>query len=547
MPQLPAFYVDNVQVTASKTTMVRGNVVSDIYGANITGIKITNADTVRAKNNQVVRLRATGQSTCYSTETCGDVLFVYNVASRADRGLNFTTITTLNVYNATVHNCTEHILTDSAGTFRNIALSAYETNKYYYNCTGFVISGGVTVDADYVRYMNLSALSSGNTFSAGSDVEEDEILYMDEPNDDFTPDHISVLVKTGTDNPLRVTDPSIGGIQSGITNEVTADRNYQYSLIDNDFWDVQNQKSPEMSYIKAFQSRGLANSEIAEKTVENDIYVKTMDSSLRFSELYPMNAYYANATKFNKRVVDMWYAGQNVGTLTAYNNSIGGYNLFPSFFKRMEDVDEGWIIAESYVSDNNYLIGMEDQKYGIEIDVLGLSTLSTSASGECYNNVMKSVADIAPVRWYIHHEPEPPGYILFTERWRNFESCTLTNMKYNDDYNIDLDYIDNNGNLVTPFIDTSTAGVSASGNVELSVLDRVYSDNVTRRIYYRQSSDEGWTEVTHPIGEVISLTTSAIQFRIVVEDVIRIVDYEFMGLCLRPYFIARDWTQQQPT
>ena len=562
MVALPAFYVDNVRLLYTDTLIVRGNTVSDCYGyAEVIGIEITNADEVRAKNNKVVRMRANSPGVGFSISNCTDVLLAYNVASRCDIGFDFSNITTLNIYNLTAHDCETHVRSDSSCYCRNVAMSSFEDHKTYKNSTGFLLTGGAALDIDYMMHSGLSTVFSRTVSFEGKNISENQILYMDEPNDDLTPDFISQLVNVGINNPLRTEDPCIGGIESIVTDEVTAQRPYYLDLLDNSFWDIDNDQAAEVSFIKAFQSRILANCEITERQVERDYYIKSAESTARFAELYPMYACYANQTKFKKRVMDMWYAGQNPATLTAYNNAIGGYNLFPSYFKRMEDVTDGWIIDVSYVDHNNWLLGMEDQKYGIVIDVLGLSTLSQSASAECYNNVQNSVSDIAPVRWALHHEPEPPTYRLFTDLYNNFENCILTNMVYNDDFNISPDIVQQDCAIKTPLI--STEGVTASGIVytetgavsgatELSVLDRVYSETISRKIYYRQGNTQSevdagtWIEITRPIGEVLSLTSAYVQFRIAATEILRQIDYEFMGLCLRPYSTARIWEQPQP-
>jgi hypothetical protein len=504
MVAIPSFYIDNVRLLFAAgdvryTYNLRGNTVSDCRGSDVIGIEIKDCRNVRAKDNKVLRMRTQSPSTGFKIQNCVDVVMLYSVASRCDIGFDFEDITTLNVYNLTSHNCNIHVLTDSTGVFRNVALTAYDDHTTYMNCTGFLASPGATINVDYMMYSGISTLYNGGSQTQGTSVEETQVLYMDEPNDDLTPDHISELVNSGTANPIRTSDPCIGGIESEITSEVTADREYQYNLLDNSFWDIDNLASVEMSLIRAFQSRILANNELATYKMREDLYIKGAHSVQRFSELYPMYARYANPTKFKKRVMDMWYAGQNPATLVAYNNAIGGYNLYPSFFKRMEDVDDAWIIAHSYIDIDNWLLGMEDQKYGIVIDVLGLSTLSQSASAECYNNTQKSVSDIAPVRWALHHEAQPDNYMLFTDLYNGFESCVLSNMVYNDDFNIHVDVVGTDAMLTTPLI--STLSVTASGGeVELSTLDRLYSENITRRMYYRQgnssSSMSAWTEIT---------------------------------------------------
>lgn len=556
---LPAFYVDGINVEASDTCMLRGNTVSDLQAdAKVVGIEVDGFTNLRAKNNKVVRLKSKTESIGFDIKNIGNTLLVYNVASRCDKGFVFTDVGTFNVYNLTSHNCSQHVISDTNALFRNIALSAYEDHKTYKNCIGFTLSAGVTLDIDYMFNFNISTLYNISTgVTEGSTILDLPIMYMDEPNDDLTPDHISELVNSGTANPLRTEDPCIGGIESEITDEITANRKYYYDLLDNSFWDVDNPIAAEVIFTKAFQSRILANSEVAEQSVERNMYIKTAESTQRFAELYPMYARYANQTKFKKRVADMWFSGQNPAAIQAYQNAIGGYNLFPSYFKRIEDIVDGWIIAESYINVDNWLLGMEGQKYGILIDVLGLSTLSQEASGECYTNTMNSVADIAPVRWNLHNEPEPDTYRLFTDLYNNFEQCALSNMVYNDDFNISPDVVQQDCQLTTPLI--STIGIGASGVVytatgavsgagELSTLDRIWSDNITRTMYYRLGESEAtmgaWIEVEHPIGEIIGLTSSYIQFRLTVENVLRQGDYEFQGLCLRPYSSARIWLDQ---
>lgn len=559
MATLPSFYIDNVRFIHSDTINVRGNRVSDISGGTVIGINVHNCKNARIKDNQVVRLRTyTGASSGFVVNTCADALLAYNVASRASVGFAFTNLTALNVYNLTAHDCSTDIQVDSSGVFRNISLSAYYGWFGYKNCNGIVASGGATIDLDYARYVGLSVPFTGNV-TIGADVKEEEILYIDEPNDDLTPDNISVLVTAGTANPLKTVTPDIGGVESIITTELTADRKYQYALLDNDFWDIENDKSGEMSFIKAYQSRILANCESATKDVVNNAYIKYANSSLKFSELFPANAIYVNQSKFKKRVMDLWYATQNPAVLFSYNSGIGGYNLFPSFFKRMEDIVDSWIIGESYIDEDNWILGYDGIKYGILIDVLGTSTLSQVTSGECYNNVQSSISDIATVRWNLHDEVQPNHYIMFTDMWNGYENCTLDNMVYNDDFAIEIDEVMQDGQVLTPLISTAALWASgaiptdssgASGLTELSLLDRIHSENIIRKIYYCQGDSVAtmspWTEILYPISGYFSLTSPYVQFRIDVSGVLRKIDYEFIGLCLRPFVRARSWSVVQP-
>lgn len=551
---LPSFYVDNVSLKNDDTISVRGNRVSDIKGINVVGINVHNCANLRMKNNQVSRLREpeSGISTGYIIQNCDDALLVYNSASRCKIGFFLTDIAALSVYNLTAHDCVTCIKTTSSGIFRNIALSSGKNWYKYKQNLGIQSISPAIVDLDYTLYHNLGNLFSGSVVE-GDHVFEKEILYFDEAGDDLTPDYISELVNTGMANPLKTLSPDIGGIESAITTETTAERDYHYTLIDNAFWDVENDKSIEVSFIKSLQSRILANNENAAKIAAQDYYLKTANSLLGFSELFPANAIYVNQSKFQKRIIDLWYATQNPATLSSYNGSIGGYNLFPSFFQRMEDSEDAWIIAESVVDEDNWLFGYSGIKYGILIDVLGTSTLSQSTSGECYTNVQNCISDIAPVRWNLHDEAQPDHYILFTDMHSDYELCTLTNMVYDDDFAIQIDTVQTDGEILTPLIPTAslwasgipTDSTGASGLTEISLLDRNYSENVIKKIYYRQGvsgSLSSWSEIRYPISGYFSLTEPYVQFKITVSGVLRKIDYEFIGLCLRAFKRARDWS-----
>ena len=540
------FYVDNVVVKDDETIFVRGNKVSDCYGGTaITGITIKNNTNVRMKNNTVVRMRSWAKNSLgFDVSDNDNLVAVYNVAARCNKGFYFENLAELYVYNLTSHNCTTHIHSTVNGYFYNIALSCFSDWKDYNKSTGFLLGPTTTIIADYTYHYGLKDIYSGGTANLGANVLVDHLLYADEQNDDLTPDHISDAVKAGIANPLGTTTPSIGGIQSLITDEYTADRLYQYDLLDNSFWDVENEYSVEMSFIKAFQSRILANSESAVKQTIRDFYLKTASSTIAFSENYPTHTYYQNASLFKKKVMNLWYAGQNVGTTFSYNTAIGGYHILTSFFSRLEDMADAWILKQAYVDENNYLLGREAQQYGIVIDVLGVSTLSRGASAECYTNVMECVADIGEVKWNLHPEVQPTLYVMFADLYNGYMGCELDNMFYNDDLAICISAVNVDGQILTPLI--STEGLSASGAisgsvsgyVELSTLERNFSESVSRTMYYRvgdtSSSMSAWTQIHTPIGEILNLDDKAyVQFKLDLSSVFRQIDYEFLGLCMR--------------
>ncbi len=554
MSNLPAFYADNVRLIKSRTINVRGNVATNIVGGTVKAFDIKNCENVRVKNNRAHKIRSlSGTAVGFNFDHIKNAVMVYNTCSRAQVGFNFNTIQSLNFYNATAHLCNTAFMSDSSGTFRNIAISSYSGYDLYKKATGFYVSNG-TINLDYCLYYGLSSLVEHGSVTLGDTIIEDQALYLDELNDDLTPDYISVQIGAGTENPLRVSTPDIGGVQSKVTSEETAAQNYWYDLIDNSFWDIENEKAAEVSFIKAFQSRVAAASDVATTQVKKDVYIKIAESVQRFAEVFPAYIRYETQVEYNKRVADLWFASQNPATVQSYQNGIGGYNLLPSFFRHMQAYADGWIVNVSYIAHDNWLGSMQDLRYGMGIDVLGISTLNQATSGECYTNIMNCIADIAPVRWFLHEEVQPTGYVVFTDMWNGFENCTLTNMLYNDNFGISIDDIDVNdgtGKIITPLISTeniATSSVSSSGQaVEVSLLDRVWSESISRDLYWRQghstASMSSWELITDPIGGVIYMNCPYLQFRVDISEVKRSVDYEFQGIALRGYTSTLDWNK----
>lgn len=560
MADLPAWYIDNIKVFKSRTTSVRGNVVSNCCGSSVEGIYVHDCDTVRVKGNKVSKMRSMyGNSTGIKIENCNDVLLTYHVSSRCKTGLVLINNGVLDIYNVTAHNCSIDFNIDNPGSvvvIRNIALSSYKGSDTYKNNIGFVVGAGSSVDVDYIYYFGMRDLYSGGTVAEGSHITESKILYLDEENDDLTPDHISVLVNAGTPNPVNANNSDIGGIESEITDEETADRKFHYSMLDNTFWNIDDADAVEVSLIQAMQSRIMANTEVALTSAKKDYYIKQMNSSTGFSQMFPQYSYYFNQSKFKKRVTDLWYATINPSTLQTMQNTIGGYNLFPTFFKRTEDDQSYWLLGSSALGDTSLATTVDVLRFGISLDVLGMSTMSSLASAECYNHFRDYVADTAPFTWTLHDEPQPSGYLLFTDMWNGFEDCQLSNMVYNDDFNISP-FETTSCSLITPLLLTganpiqdavSTLGPSPSGGgyVELSLLDRYYSENIERSVYFRQGDTSvdmsEWSELNTVISSSIYLDKRYVQFKVEVNNLPRVTDYEFMGLCLRGYTSKRVWT-----
>lgn len=538
------FYIDNVNINRSNSTIIGGNVVTDIYSSTLAeGIHAELIPTLILRDNKVARIRSLAESAGIDCNYCDTVNGSFNTISRAGSGLILQNSNYSEIYNLTIHECYTCVNTSANGVFRNIVFSEYEQYKNYSKANGFIIQTGTTIDVDYIIHYGLSGLFTSygtGTYTLGDEEYNQKPIFIDEAQDDLTPDHIDFMVKSGIDEPRLYEDPSIGGIQSKITDEITADKKYYLDLLDNSFWDIENLQSGEISLIKAFNSRILAACELADFQIERDYYIKFCSSLDGFTELYPMHSRYHTPSRAKKNAMDMWMGGQNACTLPSYNRGIGGYNLLPSFFKRALSYDDGWIIDVSYVDYDNYLLGADMMKYGIIIDVLGISTLTQEASAECYTNVMNTIADIAPVYWHLHKEVQPPNYITFADFYNNFEYCELDNMIYNEDYHISIYEVQQDGSILTPLITVTgfAASGSPSGAVELSTFDRINSEIVDRTMYYRIGNDSSsmtsWQTIEHPIGEILYLDDKIyVQFKIDVSNVLRQIDYEFVGLAMR--------------
>lgn len=544
MATLPAFYIDNVSLTRSDTVYVRGNRVTNLSGKDVTGIEATNCDNLRMKNNSTIRINSTtGTSTGIKVSDTLDALLIYHTAARTQLGLDLDS-TVLDVYNVTTHNCSTGITSQSGGDFYNIAMSAGKDHYTYKNSYGIESVSG-TVNLDYAIYYQLADLEepgSAGSFSLGDTISDQRLIYFDPDNDNYTPDHISTAVNTGTANPVKSTAVDISGIESLITNEISVSDNFFYDLFDNDFWDSSSELLPQISFWRALQSRAAANSELAAYEVERMYYIKMANTLDRYGSVFPATSQYINQEQYRRRLMDLWWGTFNPATVQSYQNGIGGYNLLPTFITRAEDLQNSWVIGVSYVNYNNWILGTEAQKYGIALDVLGTSTMTLQTSAEMFKNVNECIADMAPIKWFMHEEAQPSGYTLFTDLYNGFELCDLTNMVYDDQYCISVETVGSSGEVITPVIPTDTTlSTSVSGDVEVSLLDRRYSEVIDRSFYYRQADNPNlisgytWTEINKPIGGYLTIDSDYVQFKLEVSGVIRTIDYSFMGLCMRPY------------
>ncbi len=512
------FYIDNDTINRADTVVISGNVIKNIYSDTLAvGIRLDGLVTILLRDNQVSKCRSATISHCTWVSDTTKVNASFNALSRANFGLSLTTVTSANIYNLTVHNCDVCNYVDSTAVYRNVVLSAYNDNVSYKFNWGFAIPTGASVNVNYLDYFGIGTLyttAGTGTFTLGTTYWIDKPLYKDEPNDDLMPDHVSLMIKNGVAEPRLYENPSVGGVQSFITSEITAPTNYYFQLLDNSFWDIDNDEAGETCITRACQSRVLANSETALYQVQRDYYIKTASSLEGFSALFPMNSGYLTPNKFKKAVTDMWFATSNACTTASYERSIGGYNLFPTFIDRLDNYPDYWIINVSYISQpiltdlDNWLLGMDEQMYGIGLDVLGVSTLTSETYAECYANTQKCISDIAPVKWFLHQEVQPVTYLILAKWYNSWDQCELTNMIYNEDDHISIYEVQVDGTLITPNL--STARVTSTGNkIQLATFDRLNSENVTRTMYYRLGNNAtatgAWTEIIRPIGEIIDL------------------------------------------
>lgn len=565
---IPAFFIDNVTVIKSGTVVVRGNRVTNLKSntASVTGIYIANCKSLRAYRNQASTLSAKPDIDPFRDQevsigmqlvSCGllskgvqgTAILVYNTQTRCDFGLVAGSRSNLpNIYNNTTYNCNTHLSLGSDTELKNISMSNAEEHRSFNAGVAINALGTVSID-NFIKY---GVANFDPDITQGENAYTEKPLFIDEKNENFTPDYVSPVINKGVANPLQTTYVDIGGVTTKITTEDTVQPDYQWDLLDNTFWDVDNEDSVEMAFIRTLQSRVVGANQAALFSAVRDYKLLEADSNLGFSEVFPTYSVYANESRTKKRVQDLWFAATNPGTIQALQNAIGGYNRYPSFFRRLEDRPNAWVIGDSTLGVDNVLLGQDGLRYGIQIEVLGTNTLSTSASGEAYDLVQNSVADLAPTHWFLRDEAQPENYIMFAEDYNGLENSTLNNMRFNDDNGIEPQGT-GSCSLISPPISTTTSPVSgstitvAASGYELSVLDRLYNPEVSRKVYYRKGdsaaevTSSNWTEVTYHIGELLTLDKQFIQFRVTLQDVENTYDYEFVSLALRPYQAKRNW------
>ena len=138
------------------------------------------------------------------------------------------------------------------------------------------------------------------------------------------------------------------------------------------------------------------------------------------------------------------------------------------------------------------------------------------------NNYLKSVSKLC----------KQSGILLILDEIQTGIGRTGSLFAY-EQYNIEPDVVAQDCQIITPLIPTQTAaasgittdGVAPSGDTEISLLDRRFSENIIRRIYYRQgessSTMSSWTEIDYPIGGYFTLTSSYVQFKIDIQYSVR--------------------------
>ena len=548
----PTFYIDNVALTNSDTSEIRGNRVSDCTGVTCIGIQSTGdlGSNLLQKNNTCVRLRTlAGVSEGFHADGYSTIQSLYNTASRCNIGYHVHDTEEVISYNNTSHDNQTGFYTRNTPVYniRNVCVSCYENHTSFQHSTAFDFdAASVAATVDYAVVFGTSTIVNNANISIGPYLYAEKPIYMNEPIDDLTPDNISIATNNGTNNYYDDTYFSIGGKHSDITTEATADKMYHYSMIDNTFWDVSDEGSLEVALIKAAQSRTVSAAEAALSTVVNDRYFKQLDSSAYYSELFPAYSTYESATQFSKHMFDLWFATTQPATIQSMQTSIGGYNLFPSFFKRADEFTTAWILGMGIVSFTNVLSSTAFLRYGIGVDVLGVSTLTATALDDTKNNTLQYASDLGPIAWILHDEVQPADYILYTDMWNGYEDTDLSYMRFNEDFNIEPTRVDipsppSGGPcyLTTGEIDVSGITFAPPDYVEVSLLDRVRSENANRELYYREGDNTGelvadpWKLIPQYIGGKLYFTKNLAQFRVVVTDHLRIKDYEFIGICLR--------------
>jgi hypothetical protein len=293
---------------------------------------------------------------------------------------------------------------------------------------------------------------------------------------------------------------------------------------------------------RAIQYIIYAQAEMTTIEVQKNYYLKLAENLARFSSIFPIYARNLTFEQFRKRLMDIWLGYQEPSTIQGLNRIAGAYTGIPLFAHRYIDDDRVWIINRSYldqVPPENYISGTAFQMYGAIFEVFGWSKISAEVNAE-FEKIFRENASLGPIGIDKYQEDEPPGFLLIKDGYNNFDLMNLDNMELvvgssREVYVIDASLPASLETYPVSIYDMIFYGYLTS--IQLNLFERLYSDDLTRKIYYAWGDTPSifgpWIEIPYVWPMTIPLDGNYLKFKIDVTDMADVKNYALVSMMLK--------------
>ena len=277
--------------------------------------------------------------------------------------------------------------------------------------------------------------------------------------------------------------------------------------------------------------------------VERNYYLKLADNLARFSSIFPIYARTLTFEQFRKRLQDIWFGYQEPSTVLGLNRIAGAYTGIPLFVHRYLEDDDIWILNRSYLDQTpipeTYIGGTAFQMYGAIFEVFGWENVSAEVNAE-FEKIFRENASLGPVGIKKYSEEEPAGFLLIKDGFNDFDLMTLDNMELVAGSGREVYVIDPTLSASLETYPISIYDMIFYGyltNIQVNLFERLYSDDLTRKIYYAWGSDPvtfgPWIELPFVWPMTIPLDGNYLKFKIEVSDVADAKNYVFVSMMLK--------------
>ena len=294
---------------------------------------------------------------------------------------------------------------------------------------------------------------------------------------------------------------------------------------------------------RAIQYIIYAQAEMTTIEVQKNYYLKLAENLSRFSSTFPLYSRTLTFEQFRKRVLDIWLGYQEPSTVLGLNRIVGAYTGLPLFVHRYIDDDRVWILNHSYLDQapdpENYIAGTTHQMYGAIFEVFGWSRISAEVDAE-FEKIFRENASLGPLGIEKYQEDEPPGFLLIADGFNNFDLMTLDNMELVAGSNREVYVVDPSLSASLETYPVSIYDITFYGyltSLQLNLFEHLYSDDLTRRIYYAWGNTPtvfgSWIELPYVWPMTIPLDGNYLKIKIEVSDVTDVKNYSLVSIMLK--------------